>query len=62
MDEEDERMGLLQSIVDGFIVTMGITPPTPEKKRAATIYIACGLAGAAVLILVFFGLLLSRIF
>jgi len=36
-------MQLLQGIVDGFIMTVGITPPVPEKKRAATIFIASGL-------------------
>ena len=36
-------MGLIQGIVDGFIMTVGITPPRPERKRAATIFIATGL-------------------
>lgn len=36
-------MGLIQGVVDGFIMTVGITPPKPEKKRSATIFIASGL-------------------
>jgi hypothetical protein len=39
-------MGFIQAIVDGFIMTVGITPPKPEKKRAATIFIASGLIGS----------------
>ena len=31
-------MGIIQDVVDGFIMTVGITPPTPEKKRSATIF------------------------
>ena len=38
-------MGLIQGVVDGFILTVGITPPSPENKRAATIFIASGLIG-----------------
>jgi hypothetical protein len=29
-------------------MTIGITPPRPEKKRTATIFIATGLIGTAI--------------
>lgn len=41
-------MGILQVIVDSFIVAMGITPPTPKMRRTATIFIATGLLGLGV--------------
>jgi hypothetical protein len=47
-------MGLIQGVVDGFIMTMGITPPKPEDKRTATIFIATGLLGTAVGIVALF--------
>ncbi len=37
-------MGLIEGVVDGFIMTVGITPPKPERKRAATIFIATALS------------------
>lgn len=39
-------MGIFEGIVDGFIMTVGITPPTPDRKRVATIFIASGLIGS----------------
>jgi hypothetical protein len=41
-------MGILQVIVDSFIVAMGITPPKPKMRRTATIFIATGLLGLGV--------------
>ncbi len=41
-------MQLIQGVVDGFIMTVGITPPKPEKKREATIFIATGLLRAKI--------------
>ncbi len=52
-------MGLIQGVVDGFIMTVGITPPTPEKKRRATIFIATGLLGTVVGIAALFAFVVS---
>jgi hypothetical protein len=54
-------MGLIQGVVDGFIMTVGITPPTPEHKRAATIFIATGIFGSIVAVAALFVLALVRI-
>jgi hypothetical protein len=48
------KMGLIQGVVDGFIMTVGITPPKPENKRSATIFIATGLLGTVVAIAALF--------
>ncbi len=48
-----------RGIAEAFILTVGITPPTPEKERAATIFISVLLAGAVVVAGVF-GVLLLR--
>jgi len=47
-------MGFIQGMVDGFIMTVGITPPKPENKRTATIFIATGLLGTVVGIVALF--------
>ena len=54
-------MGIIQGVVDGFIMTVGITPPTPEKKRTATIFIATGLIGTVVGVASLFALLMTRV-
>lgn len=38
-------MKFIQGIVDGFIMTVGITQPKPEKRLTATIFIASGIFG-----------------
>jgi len=55
-------MGLIQGMVDGFIMTVGITPPKPEKKRAATIFIATGLLGTIIGVAVLFGFVITHIY
>jgi hypothetical protein len=55
-------MGLIQGVVDGFILTVGITPPTPQTKRFATIFIASGLIGTVITVAALFTVLLGRIF
>lgn len=55
-------MNVLEGIVDGFIITVGITPPTPEKKRSAIIFIATGLLGTAAGIVAFLGFMVHQIF
>jgi hypothetical protein len=39
------KLRLLEAIVNGFIMAVGITRPTPKKRRVATIFIASGLIG-----------------
>jgi hypothetical protein len=36
-------MKLLESIADTFIMTFGITPPAPERRRLASIFIGSAL-------------------
>jgi hypothetical protein len=55
-------MGLIRGVVDGFILTVGITPPTPQTKRFATIFIASGLIGTVITVAALFTVLLGRIF
>jgi hypothetical protein len=54
-------MGLIQGVVDGFIITVGITPPTPENKRSATIFIATGLVGTVLGVAALLAFVLSRL-
>jgi hypothetical protein len=54
-------MNILENIVDGFIMTVGITPPKPEQKRAATIFIATGLFGTIAGVLALVGIVIQRI-
>jgi hypothetical protein len=54
-------MGLIQGIVDGFIMTVGITPPKPEHKRVATIFIATGIFAAIALMVGLFVVVIVRI-
>jgi hypothetical protein len=54
-------MGLIQGLVDGFIITVGITPPKPEQKRVATIFIASGLIGTVLGVAMLFGFVVSHL-
>lgn len=36
-------MKFLESIADAFIMTFGITPPRPDRRRVAAIFIGSGL-------------------
>jgi hypothetical protein len=36
-------MKFLESVADAFIMTFGITPPKPERRRAAALFIGSGL-------------------
>jgi hypothetical protein len=38
-------MNIIEGIVDGFILTVGITPPRPEQRRFAIAFIAAALFG-----------------
>ena len=46
-------MKLLESIADAFIMTFGITPPKPERRRVASVFIGgalfCVIAGVGAL-------------
>lgn len=48
-----------RGIAEAFILMVGITPPTPERERVATIFISVLLAGAVV-VAVIFGFFLLR--
>ena len=54
-------MNIIESIVDGFIMTVGITPPKPEQRRVAVVFIATGLFGTIVGVLVLVGIVIQRI-
>jgi hypothetical protein len=36
-------MKLLESLADAFIMTFGITPPTPQRRRMAALFIGSAL-------------------
>ena len=47
-------MKFLESIAEAFIMTFGITPPTPERRRVASIFIGSALFLTVAGILVLF--------
>ena len=47
-------MKFLESIADAFIMTFGITPPKPERRRVASIFIGSALFLTAAGILALF--------
>ncbi len=47
-------MKFLESIAEAFIMTFGITPPTPERRRVAALFIGSALFLTVVGILVLF--------
>lgn len=47
-------MKFLESIAEAFIMTFGITPPTPERKRIAALFIGSALFLTAAGILILF--------
>jgi hypothetical protein len=51
----------LEAIVNGFIMAVGITRPTPQKKRVAKIYIASGLVGSVLGIIALFLFVVARL-
>ena len=53
-------MKLIERIVDGFILTVGITPPTPRTRTLATTFIALGIALSLLAVLAFFVFLLMH--
>ena len=54
-------MGIMQTVVDNFILIVGITPPKPEKKRAATIIIGTALIATAVGLVALIAFLITRL-
>ncbi len=54
-------MGILQTVVDNFILIVGITPPKPEKRRAATIIIGTALIATVVGLVALIAFLISRL-
>jgi hypothetical protein len=55
-------MQFIEEVVDGFILTVGITPPQPEKKRTATIFIATGLLGTVAGVAALFVFVVTHLF
>jgi hypothetical protein len=47
-------MKFLESLADAFIMTFGITPPTPERRRVAALFIGSALFLTAAGILILF--------
>jgi hypothetical protein len=47
-------MKFLESLADAFILTFGITPPTPERRRVAALFIGSALFLTVAGILIFF--------
>jgi hypothetical protein len=47
-------MKFLESIAEAFIMTFGITPPTPERKRIAALFIGSSLFLTAAGIVILF--------
>ncbi|HEX4154171.1 MAG TPA: hypothetical protein VHY48_01035 [Acidobacteriaceae bacterium] len=54
-------MKLLDSIADTFILTFGITPPHPERRRVATLFINAILFLTIVAVLAFFITVIHRL-
>ena len=54
-------MGLVQGVVDNFILIVGITPPKPEKRRIATLFIGTGLAGTVLGVAALLAFLITRL-
>lgn len=54
-------MNLIESIVDTFILTVGITPPRPEQRRMASIFIATGVFGTVAGVVAFVCFLVQRL-
>jgi len=54
-------MGVIETIVDNFILIVGITPPQPEKKRAATIIIGTALIATVLGLVALIAFLISRL-
>jgi hypothetical protein len=59
---KDRRpMKFLESIAEAFIMTFGITPPTPERKRVAALFIGSALFLTVAGILILFITVIVRL-
>ena len=54
-------MKFLESLADAFIMTFGITPPTPERRRIAALFIGSALFLMVAGILVLFATVILHI-
>ena len=54
-------MKFLESIADAFIMTFGITPPSPERRRLAALFIGSALFLTAAGILILFITVIVRL-
>jgi hypothetical protein len=59
--KDGAEMNIIERIVDGFIMTVGITPPKPERRRTAVIFIAAGLVGTVVGVVVLVSIVIHRL-
>jgi hypothetical protein len=55
-------VNLIESIVDGFILTVGITPPTPARRRIAVIFIGTALLGTVAGLVTIVTVVVPRLF
>ena len=55
------KLRLFEAIVNGFIMAVGITQPTPKKRRVATIFIASGLIGTVLGVTALFLFLIAHL-
>jgi len=55
------KLRLIEAIVNGFIMAVGITQPTPKKRRVATIFIASGLIGTVLGVTALFLFLIAHL-
>ena len=51
----------LETMVNAFILVVGITRPTPQKKRVAKIFIASGLIGSVLGVAALFLFIVSHL-
>jgi hypothetical protein len=54
-------MKFLESIADAFIMTFGITPPSPERRRLAALFIGSALFLTVAGILILFITVIVRL-
>jgi hypothetical protein len=54
-------MKLLYTLADAFIMTFGITPPRPENRRTAALFIGAGIFLTLLAVLGLFAAVIARL-